>query len=178
MSETAAFIEELEVYWDNPEAIEAMMDDMAAEYDTQPTPPAAPVGGVSHGDTMPSTQGLTQKIRRAIHNAFAPDYVKPNRVRAIDADMAPEIAKAVRQALKQTDADDVLVVVHVHGGFVPSSYKWRADADHLEVELHPQTGDVAISAWRGRCAKRRHGVGEQIVSHIRKADQTQGRLVR
>lgn len=57
-----------------------------------------------------------------------------------------DCAAALARALGET------VYVEADGGSVPSSYKWSADSDKLQIEIHPD-GNHEVRAWRGTARK-------------------------
>jgi hypothetical protein len=70
---------------------------------------------------------------------------------------------------------------------VPGSYKYRADADVVSVEVdlrpdeereNPLAGRITISGFRGTAPTRPGGRGDLLTAHLRKKGQSQGRLVK
>ena len=102
------------------------------------------------------------------------------------SDCAHTAFKALRSALKQTQAGDVLVRGRIYGGFVPNSYGYGAESDvcWFWMDLDPATGKPAKGARirlefsRGRAQMRSHGKGAEVVTRIVREGQTDGRVVR
>lgn len=131
-----------------------------------------------------STRGLTAAIRAAL--AAHDNEQKSGRVRAITpADLSTLVA-AVRRTLKLAQPSDVTATVRLHGGFVPSSYRYSAAGDLAEVTVDLRADadrdDASAVRWtvvvyRGRAAKRPHGRGDVLVARLLRPGQSQGRLV-
>jgi len=131
-----------------------------------------------------STRGLTAALRAALvaHH----DTQKPGRVRAVTpADLSTLVA-AVRRTLKLAQPSDVTATVRLHGGFVPSNYRYSAAGDSAEVsiDLRPDADrpDPGAPRWviaidRGYASKRPFGRGELVVARLLRPGQSQGRLV-
>ena len=108
------------------------------------------------------------------------------------SDCAQTAFTALRSALKQTQAGDVLVRGRIYGGFVPNSYGYGAQSDicYFWLDLDPATGKPAKGARiqlefsRGRAQMRSHGKGAEVVTRIVRKGQTAspralaGRVVR
>ena len=131
-----------------------------------------------------STRGLTAAIRAALAAHHASQ--KPGRVRAITPADLTGLVAAVRRTVKLAQPDDVSATVRLHGGFVPSSYRYAAAGDIAEVtvDLRPDRhrADASAARWtvvvyRGRAAKRPHGRGDVLIARLLRPGQSQGRLV-
>ena len=120
-----------------------------------------------------STAGLTAAIRRAITDYEA--TARKNRVRAITADEAAYYAGIVRKAARLFESGDEAIVLRSYGGYVPGSYRYRAEADVLTVTVTREGYTVEII--RGTAPRRPHGRGALTLARIRRPGQSQGRLV-
>lgn len=90
--------------------------------------------------------------------------------RRLDADDVAGVIDAIKKLRRIEPGADYWRVTDC-GGYVPNSYDYRADADHIEVVVEAASGDVTARAWRGVTQSRRGGEGNTLLG---RAD---GRLV-
>ena len=126
-----------------------------------------------------STKGLTAAVRSALTAHDSEN--KPGRVRSIDITDTAGIVQTIRRAFRLRRADDVELVITVHGGFVPNSYRYTPAGDCAEIRINLRS-EVdgprwSVDAWRGHAQKRSRGQGEYMVARLRRADQSKGRIV-
>ena len=120
------------------------------------------------------TAGITQEIRRAL---CAVDRTTKATKRRIALAEAPHIARAVRALVRQAQPGDVAGVLVVRGGYVNNSYNYRAMCDEVRVELDLRAGTWGVSAERVNAQSRPLGIGDLTIARLKRAGQTQGRVV-
>lgn len=96
-----------------------------------------------------------QRLRRAAPRA---------KQRTLDAN---EIEFAIREHLRWArkigrSAPEDRVITTLHGGFVPNSYRWRAEADTVEIEGR-RAAELKINATRDRARNRPRGAGDTLI---------------
>jgi hypothetical protein len=96
------------------------------------------------------------------------------------------LVSAVRRTIKLAQPSDVTATVRLHGGFVPSSYRYAAAGDiaSITIDLRPDADrpDPSAPRWqvivdRGYASKRPHGRGDVLVCRLLRPGQSQGRLL-
>lgn len=70
------------------------------------------------------------------------------------SDFVDDVRRA-RKVAKRVGLTDRAVCVHYHGGAVPNSYKYNADATHLKYE------GGKLSVYRGQAVKARRGISDE-----------------
>ena len=98
------------------------------------------------------------------------------RVRTHGAGHLPRLMREVRRVIALAQPDDVEAIVRLRGGYVPVK-AMGGDADWLTLRVGLLTGSVDIDADRGRADKRADGKGDMLVSRLRRAEQSTGRVV-
>ena len=126
-----------------------------------------------------STKGLTAAVRSAL--AAHDSENKSGRVRSIDSTDTAGIVQTIRRALRLRRPDDVELVITVHGGFVPNSYRYTPAGDRAEIRIN-LSAEVdgprwKIAAWRGYAQKRSRGQGDYMIARLRRDGQPNGRIV-
>jgi len=126
-----------------------------------------------------STKGLTAAVRSALTAHDSEN--KPGRVRSIDITDTAGIVQEIRRGLRLRRSDDVEMVITVHGGFVPNSYRYSPAGDRCEIRIN-LSSEVdgprwSVDAWRGHAQKRSRGQGEYMIARLRRDGQSNGRIV-
>lgn len=99
------------------------------------------------------------------------------RQRTLDAD---DIERAIRIHLRiarkvaKEDPERVTMTTLV-GGFVPNSYKYRAECDEVSI-IGTHAAHVVVRAGRGYAQSRPNGVGNALIVRSRLPEQARGRI--
>lgn len=123
-------------------------------------------------DLSPARDSLLAQLAR----------LKPTRPRALD-DGDIERALSLLQRVVSTYHDNETAGwrVVLYGGFLPNSYKWRAETDVLVLQGERSENDVVrittSDLTRTTASKRSRGKGNTCVVHVLKVGQTTGRVV-
>lgn len=108
--------------------------------------------------------------------------LKPSRPRALDeGDVEHALSLLQRAVSTYHDGETAGWRVVLYGGFLPNSYKWRAETDVLVLYGERGEGDTVrittADLTRTVACKRSRGKGSLCVVHVLKVGQTTGRVV-
>lgn len=134
---------------------------------TEPTAAQAPVLDLSAAKASLFAQAMKMKAGR------------PRGLEASDIEAACGLFE--RAVAAHHDADTASWQVTLWGGFLPNSYKWKAETDRLILRgVRTEANAVLITEatlTRSQNSKRPHGQGNLQIVHVGKHGQTQGRTV-
>ena len=117
-----------------------------------------------------STAGLTSLILTQI---VALHEGSRATARVIEEYQSREIAAVVRRAIRLTTPDDVELVVTAVGGAVANSYRYRAEADRVQIVADLHMGTIQVEATRGAAGR---GPDQLIITgRAKKPGQSMGR---